>query len=99
MRIISDRAHNLQLRASVTSLHQTRPMSSMGTAQGYINRMYPHKLYGRYANGGVRAGFENKGYDARVDGRAWFAVDNEFKNKSRGNGLLGHGNENMDRLK
>ena len=54
----------------------------MGMAQGYINRMYPNKLYGYYANGGVRAGFGNNGYDARVNGRAWFAVDNKFKNKS-----------------
>ena len=53
MRIISARAHNLQLHASATSLHQPRPMSSMGTAQGYINRVYPNKLYGHYANGGV----------------------------------------------
>ena len=75
-------------------------MSSMGTAQGYINRMYPHKLYGHYANGGVRAGlgFGNDGHDARVNGSAWFAVDNKFKNKSRGNGFLGYGNENMDGL-
>ena len=82
MRIIFARAHNLQPRTSVMSLHQPRPMSSMETAQGYINRMYPHKLYGHYANGGVRAGFGNNGYDARVNGRAWFAVDNKFKNKS-----------------
>ena len=84
MRIISARAHNLQLRASVTSLHQPRPMSSMGTAQGYINRMYPNKLYGHYANGGVRAGldFGNDGYDAHVNDRAWFAVVKKFKNKS-----------------
>ena len=100
MRIISARTHNLQPQASVMSLHQPRPMSSMGTAQGYINRMYPNKLYGHYANGGVRAGlgFGNNGYDARVNGRAWFAVDNKFKNKSRGNGFLGYGNENMDGL-
>ena len=70
----------------------------MGTAQGYINRMYSNKLYGHYANGDVRAGFGNNGYDARVNGRAWFAFDNKFKNKSRGNGFLGYGNENMDGL-
>ena len=62
--------------------------------------MYPNKLYGHYANGGVRAGlgFGNNGYDARVNGRTWFALDNKFKNKSRGNGFLGYGNENMDGL-
>ena len=100
IRITSARIHILRPQASVTSLHQSRPMSSMGTAQGYINRMYPHKLYGHYANGGVRTGlgFGNNGYDARVNGRAWFAVDNKFKNKSRGNGFLGYGNENMDGL-
>ena len=43
-------------------------------------------------------GFGNNGYDARVNGRAWFAVDNKFKNKSRGNGFLGYGDENMDEL-
>ncbi|XP_056683252.1 YTH domain-containing protein ECT2 isoform X2 [Spinacia oleracea] len=97
--LASARTHKLQPHASVMSLHQPRPMSNMGMAQGYINRMYPNKLYGHYANG-VRAGlgFGNNGYDARVNGRAWFAVDNRFKNKSRGNGFLGYGNENMDGL-
>ena len=99
IRITSSTTHNLQPQASVTSLHQSRPMSSMGTAQGYINRMYPHKLYDHFANGGVRTGlgFGNNGYDARVNGRACFAV-NKFKNKGRGNGFLGYGNENMDGL-
>ena len=98
IRITSSRTHNLQPKASVMSLHQPRPMSNMGTAQGYVNRMYPNKLYGHCANGGIRAGFGNNGYDARVNGRAWFAVDNKLKNKSRGNGFLGYGNENMDGL-
>ena len=92
MRNIFARTHNLQPRASVMSLHQPRPMS--------INRMYSNKLYGHYANGDVimGLGFGNDGCDARVNGRAWFAVDNKFKNKSRGNGFLGYGDENMDGL-
>ncbi|XP_056684919.1 YTH domain-containing protein ECT2-like isoform X1 [Spinacia oleracea] len=93
---VKPRKHIRQAR--VMSLHQPRLMSSLGAAQGYINRMYSSKLYGPYTSGDVRAGFGNNGYDARVNDRAWFAVDNKFRNKSRGNGFLGYGDENMDGL-
>ncbi|XP_021714930.1 uncharacterized protein LOC110682894 isoform X2 [Chenopodium quinoa] len=95
----SSTTQNLCPHASVMTFHQPRPMTSMGATHGYINRMYPNKLYGQYTNG-ARAGlgFGNDGYDARINGRAWFAVDSKFKNKGRGNGYLGYGNENMDGL-
>lgn len=96
---VPPRTQSMRPQVSVMSLHQPRPMAGMGTAHGYINRMYPNKLYGNYANGARTGfGFGTDGYDARVNGRAWFAVDSKFKNKGRGNGFLGYGNENMDGL-
>ncbi|XP_050937359.1 YTH domain-containing protein ECT2 isoform X4 [Cucumis melo] len=76
-----------------------RPMSGMNTTQGYINRMYPNKLYGQFGNT-VRSGvgFASHGYDSRTNGRVWLAVDNKFKPRGRNGGYYGYGNENMDGL-
>lgn len=97
----SSRNQNLRPHANAMGLHQPRPISVMGAAHGYANRMYPSptKVYGHYGNG-VRTGmgFGTGGYDARVNGRAWYAVDNKFKNKGRGNGFYGYDGENNDGL-
>lgn len=92
------RNQSLHPHANVMGLHHPRPISGSGAAHGYMNRMYPTKLYGHHDNG-VRTGmgFGTGGYDAHVNGRAWFAVDTKYKNKSRGNGFF-YGNENMDGL-
>ncbi|XP_038880715.1 YTH domain-containing protein ECT2-like isoform X2 [Benincasa hispida] len=76
-----------------------RPMSGMNTTQGYINRMYPNKLYGQFGNT-VRSGvgFASHGYDSRSNGRVWLAVDNKYKPRGRNGGYYGYGNENMDGL-
>lgn len=82
-------------------LHHPRPISGMGTAQGFMNmnRMYPNKLYGQYGNtfrSGV--GFGSNGYDLRTNGRGWLSVDGKYKSRGRGNGYFGYVNENMDGL-
>lgn len=72
-------------------------MSGMGTAHGFMNRMYPNKIYGQYGNN-VRSGlgFGSNGYDSRANGRSWLALDNKYKPRGRGAGFFGYGNENMD---
>jgi hypothetical protein len=75
-------------------------MPAMGaTPGGYINRMYPNKLYGQYGNT-VRSGmgYGSNGYDSRTNGRAWLAVDNKYKTRGRSGGYFGYGNENTDGL-
>lgn len=74
-------------------------MSGMSTANGYVNRMYPTKLYGQYGNS-YRAGmgYGPNVYDSRSNGRCWPAVDNKYKPRGRGNGFFGYGNDNLDGL-
>lgn len=94
----SSRTQNLHLRANGTGLNQPRPISGMGTAPGYMNRMYPGRLYGHYGNDVTTGmGYGTTGYDARVNAHGWFAVDNKFRNKGRGNGFYGY-YDNMDGL-
>lgn len=80
-------------------LQHSRPMSGMTTANGYMNRMYPNKLYGQYGNtyrSGL--GYGSNGYDARTNGRGWMSVDSKYKPRARGNGFYGYGNESVDGL-
>ncbi|KAK4258265.1 hypothetical protein QN277_007734 [Acacia crassicarpa] len=81
-------------------LHHPRPMPAMGATSGFINRMYPNKLYGGGYGNTVRSGmgYGTHGYDSRTNGRAWLAVDNKYKNRGRSGGYFGYGNENMDGL-
>lgn len=74
-------------------------MPAMGATPGFINRMYPNKLYGQYGNT-VRSGmgYGTHGYDSRTNGRAWLAVDNKYKTRGRNGGYFGYGNENTDGL-
>ncbi|KAK0603544.1 hypothetical protein LWI29_006083 [Acer saccharum] len=99
--VASSRNQNYRPNSHFMGLHQPRPMSGMGTAQGYMNmnRMYPNKLYGQYGNtfrSGM--GYGSNGYDLRTNGRGWLAVDGKYKTRGRGNGYFGYGNENMDGL-
>ncbi|KAF5725534.1 Evolutionarily conserved C-terminal region 2 isoform 2 [Tripterygium wilfordii] len=79
-------------------LHHSGPISGMGSAHGCMNRMYPNKFYGQYANSfrtGTAVG--SGGYDSRTNGRGWLSVDGKYRSKGRG-GYFGHGNENADGL-
>ncbi|KAL9139864.1 hypothetical protein ABFS82_O002800 [Erythranthe guttata] len=90
---------NQNFRPQLMGLQQPRPMSAMNTASGYMNRMYPNKLYGQYGStyrSGL--GYGSGGYDSRTNGRGWMAVDSKYKPRGRGNGLYGYGNESMDGL-
>lgn len=79
-------------------LPHPRPIPAMGATPGYLNRMYPNKLYGPYGNT-VRSGmgYGTHGYDSRTNGRAWLAVD-KYKTRGRSGGYPGYGNENIDGL-
>ncbi|KAK6235744.1 hypothetical protein SCA6_011081 [Theobroma cacao] len=97
--IPSLRNQNYRSNSHYVGLHHPGPMSGMGTAHGFINRMYPNKLYGQYGNtfrSGL--GFGSNGYDLRANGRGWLAADNKYKPRGRGNGYFGSGNDNMDGL-
>ncbi|KAL1565700.1 evolutionarily conserved C-terminal region 2 [Salvia divinorum] len=76
-----------------------QPMSGVSSANRYINRMYPNKLYGQYGNV-YRSGFGygSSAYDTRANGRGWMAVDGKYKPRGRGNGFYSYGNESMDGL-
>ncbi|XP_057509024.1 YTH domain-containing protein ECT2-like [Actinidia eriantha] len=90
---------NFHSHSQFTGLHLPRPMSSMGSANGYMNRLYPNKLYSQYGStfrSGL--GFESNGYDSRTNGRGWLAFDNKYKPRGRSNGFFGYGNENIDGL-
>lgn len=80
-------------------LQHPRPMPALGPTHGFINRMYPNKLYGQYGNT-VRSGmgYGTHGYDSRTNGRAWLAVDSKYKTRGQSGGYFGYGNENMDGL-
>ena len=56
---------NLQPYSHFIGLQHPIPMSDMGTAHGFMNRMYPNKLYGQYRNT-VRSGlgFGSNAYDS-----------------------------------
>ncbi|KAH6829810.1 evolutionarily conserved C-terminal region 2 [Perilla frutescens var. hirtella] len=92
-------SRNQNYRPHLMGLNHPRPMSTMNTANGYINRMYPNKLYGQYGNA-YRSGmgYGSNGYDSRTGGRGWMAVDSKYKPRGRGNGFYSCGSENMDGL-
>ncbi|KAK3030499.1 hypothetical protein RJ639_038805, partial [Escallonia herrerae] len=95
----SSKSQNYRPYSNHMGLHHPRPLSGLNPTNGYMNRMYPNKLYGQYGNtyrSGV--GFGSNAYDSRTNGRGWLAVDNKYKPRGRGNGFYGYGNENMDGL-
>ncbi|XP_024025678.1 uncharacterized protein LOC21388556 isoform X1 [Morus notabilis] len=91
------RNQNYRPNSQFMGLHHPRPLSSM--SHGYVNRMFPNKIYGQYGNP-MRSsmGFGYHGYDSRASGRAWLAVDGKYKSRGRNGGYYGYGNENMDGL-
>ncbi|CAI9774444.1 unnamed protein product [Fraxinus pennsylvanica] len=92
-------SRNQNFHPHLMGLHHPRPMSGMNTANGYINRMYPNKLYGQYGNTyRTGLGYGSNGYESRTNARGYMAVDNKYKPRGRGNGFYGYGSENMDGL-
>lgn len=69
-------------------LHQ----QSMGTTNGYTNRLYPNKFYGHYGSTfRTGFGFGSNAYDSRTYGHGWLSFDNKYKSRGRS-----YGNENID---
>uniref|UniRef100_A0A2P2LNS7 YTH domain-containing family protein n=2 Tax=Rhizophora mucronata TaxID=61149 RepID=A0A2P2LNS7_RHIMU len=95
----SSRSHNFRHNSNYMGLHPPGPISSMGSAHGFMNRLYPNKFYGQYGNS-FRSGmsFGSGGYDSRVNTHNWFAVDGKYKPRGRGYGYFGLRNENVDGL-
>ena len=78
-------------------LHHPGPMSGIDTTHGFINRMYPNKLYGQYGNSFKSGmGFGFNGYDLQTNEKGWLAADNKYRPRGRGNGRFGFGNDNMN---
>ncbi|XP_024985182.1 YTH domain-containing family protein 2-like [Cynara cardunculus var. scolymus] len=96
---VASRNQNLRPHSHLMGLQSPRPMSGVNTANGYMNRMYPNKLYGQYGST-YRSGYGygSNAYDSQGNGRGWLAVDNKYKPRGRGNGFFGYNNENGDGL-
>ncbi|KAL6576671.1 hypothetical protein OROMI_010947 [Orobanche minor] len=92
-------SRNQNFRPHLMGLHHPRPISGINTASGYLNRMYPNKLYGQYGST-YRSGlsYGANGYDTRSNGRGWMAVDSKYKPRGRGNGYYNYANESIDGL-
>ncbi|CAM8964287.1 unnamed protein product [Rhodiola kirilowii] len=91
---------SLRPNTSFTSLQPARPISGMGTAQGFMNGMYPNKLYGHYGNT-YRPGMgygSYSAYDSRAHGHGWSAADGKYRPRGRGYGFYGYSNEGSDGL-
>ncbi|KAF8395980.1 hypothetical protein HHK36_017591 [Tetracentron sinense] len=98
--IPSGRNQNIHHLPYFMGLHHPRPTSGMGSASGFMNSMYPNnRMYGQCGSP-VRTGpgFVSNGYDSRIDGRGWLAIDSKYKPRGRGNGFFGNGNANVDGL-
>ncbi|GFQ07265.1 2-oxoisovalerate dehydrogenase subunit beta 1 mitochondrial [Phtheirospermum japonicum] len=89
-------SRNQNFRPHLMGMHQARPMN---TASGYMNRMYPNKLYGQYGNA-YRSGlgYGSNGYDTRINGRGWMSVDSKYKTRGRGNSFYSYGYDSIDGL-
>ncbi|GAV64910.1 YTH domain-containing protein [Cephalotus follicularis] len=88
--IPSSRNQNFRPNSQFMALQHPGPISGMGTAHGYGNRLYgyPNKLYDQYGNA-VRSGL---GY-----GRGWSAIDGKSKPKGRAFGNEHDGYTEMNR--
>ncbi|GFZ20816.1 evolutionarily conserved C-terminal region 4 [Actinidia rufa] len=95
----SSKSHNYRPHSHLVGLHQPKPMSGLNTGNGYVNGMYPNKLYGQYGST-ISSGFPfgSNGYDSQTNGRGWMSVDNKYKPRGRNNGFFGYGNEHVDGL-
>jgi len=86
-----------QNNRSHSHLMSSRPMPGTNTS-GYMNRMYPNKLYGQYGGAyGSGLGFGASPYWS-PNGQGWLAYNNNYKPRGRGNGFFSYGNENSDGL-
>ncbi|XP_051132069.1 YTH domain-containing protein ECT4-like [Andrographis paniculata] len=92
-------SRNNNFRPQLMGLHHPSQISGMSTANGYMSRMYPNKIYGQYGNA-YRSGmgYGSYGYDSRANGRGWMAVDSKYKPKGRGNGSYNYNIEGIDGL-
>ncbi|GMJ00904.1 evolutionarily conserved C-terminal region 2 [Hibiscus trionum] len=92
----TSRNQNFQSNSNYMGLQHPGTMSGMGTAHGYVNRMYPNKPYSQYGNTfGSGTGFGSNGYDLRTNGRGWLA-DSKYRPRGRGNGYFGSSNDITD---
>ncbi|KAI3791252.1 hypothetical protein L2E82_04956 [Cichorium intybus] len=94
---VASRNQNLRPHTHLMGLQTPRPMSGVNTT-GYMNRMYPNKLYNQYGNTYRSYGYGSNGYDSQNNGRGWLTGDNKYKPRGRGNGFFGYNNENGDGL-
>lgn len=94
---VASRNQNLRPHSHLMGLQSPKPMSSVNTT-GYMNRMYPNKLYNQYGNTYRSYGYGSNGYDSQSNGRGWLTGDNKYKPRGRGNGFFGYNNENGDGL-
>ncbi|KAD4384186.1 hypothetical protein E3N88_24354 [Mikania micrantha] len=75
-----------------------RPMLAINAASGYMNSVYPNKLYGQYRGAyGSGFGFGSNSYGSQ-NRQGWLALDNKYKPKGRGNSFFGYNNEHSDGL-
>ncbi|KAK9072533.1 hypothetical protein SSX86_008967 [Deinandra increscens subsp. villosa] len=96
---IASRNQNLRPHSHIMGLQSPRPLSGVNTTSGYLNRMYPNKLYSQYgSNYRSGYGYGSNGYDSQSNGRGWLSTDNKYKPRGRGNGYFGYSNENSDGL-
>ncbi|XP_076915735.1 YTH domain-containing protein ECT4-like [Bidens hawaiensis] len=95
---IASRNQNLRPHSHVMGLQSPRPVPGVNATSGYLNRMYPNKLYSQYgSNYQAGYGYGSSGYDSQTNGRGWLATD-KYKPRGRGNGFFGYSNENGDGL-
>ncbi|KAI3716483.1 hypothetical protein L1987_67394 [Smallanthus sonchifolius] len=84
--------------SSHSQIASSRPMQGINTASGYMNKMYPNKLYGQYRGAyGSGLGFGSGAYWSQ-NGNGWLAFNNTCKPRGRGNGFFSYSNENSDGL-
>ncbi|KAF9592082.1 hypothetical protein IFM89_011832 [Coptis chinensis] len=95
--IQQERNHNLQPLPNLMGLQYQRQTSGLGGTPGFVNRTYPsNRFYGQYGTTARTGGFGANGYDPRINIRGFFGVDTKYKNKGRGGGFFGYGNDNVD---
>ncbi|KAI3823157.1 hypothetical protein L1987_04589 [Smallanthus sonchifolius] len=81
-----------------SQIASSRPLQGINTASGYMNKIYPNKLYGQYRGAyGSGLGFGSGAYWSQ-NGNGWLAFNNTYKPRGRGNGFFSYGNENSDGL-
>ncbi|GMY16196.1 YTH domain-containing protein ECT4-like isoform X4 [Fagus crenata] len=94
----SSKNQNFHPNSHFMGFHDPMLMSWIGSYYGFMNSNYPYKFYGPYGNiARYGMGFGNNRYDMQTYGRGYVAGDPKYKNRGRGNGYVGYGND-MDCL-